>query len=90
VVDGFLAHELAEVVPEAVHGEKDLVTYEAILRKGHDPMDVKPSDVLRIEEHVIPQMVDHSKVVPLLMAAVQELTLEVRSLRAELAAYKKK
>jgi hypothetical protein len=90
LVDGFLAHELAEVVPEAVHGEKDAVEFHPVLKHGHDPKDVQPEDVLRIEEHIVPQLVDHSKVVPLLMAAVQELTLEVRSLRAELAAYKKK
>lgn len=49
VSEGFLAHELQEVVPLAVHGEKD-----------GDEM----------------QGVDHSKIVPLLVAALQELKAE--------------
>jgi len=47
-VDGFLAHEVQEVVPEAVTGEKD----------GEEM-----------------QGIDHSKLVPLLTASLQELSL---------------
>lgn len=54
---GFLAHEVAEVVPQAVQGEKDA------------------------EEM---QQLDHSKLVPLLVAAVQELTAKVADLEARL------
>jgi len=63
-VDGFIAHELAEVVPNAVQGEKDEVDEEG-----------KP----------VYQGVDHSKLVPLLVAAVQALTAEVEALKARLA-----
>ncbi len=59
IVDGFLAHEVAEVVPEAVSGEKDAVTEDG---------------------KIDPQGIDQSKLVPLLTAAVQELTERVEAL----------
>jgi hypothetical protein len=64
VVDGFIAHELAEVCPNAVEGEKDAVDEETGLP--------------------VYQGVDHSKLVPLLVAAVQQLTAEVAALKAQL------
>jgi hypothetical protein len=60
--EGFLAHELAEVVPAAVTGEKDAVD-----------ADGKPAY----------QGVDLSKVVPVLVAAIQELTARVQTLEAK-------
>jgi len=61
VVDGFIAHEVADVVPEAVSGEKDAV-----------------------DEHgaILPQSVDLSRLVPVLVAAVQALTKRVEVLEA--------
>jgi len=50
-VDGFLAHEVAEVIPEAVTGEKDAVDEEG---------------------NPIYQGIDQSKIVPLLVGAIQE------------------
>lgn len=58
-VDGFLAHELAEVIPDAVVGEKDAVDEEG-----------KPKY----------QGIDQSKVVPLLVAAIQELEARIKEL----------
>jgi hypothetical protein len=86
VVDGFLAHELAEVVPNAVSGKKDETWTHVTYREGYDPNDVKEEDVLEIKHEITPQTVDHSKVVPLLMAALQELTIELRATRAEVNA----
>jgi hypothetical protein len=60
VGEGFLAHELAEVVPFAVTGEKDAVTKDG---------------------EIEPQQVDLSKVVPILVAAIKELTAEVNALK---------
>ena len=59
-VDGFIAHELAEIVSYAVSGEKD----------GIDE-DGNP----------IYQGVDHSKLVPLLVGAIQELKSEIEQLK---------
>ena len=60
VCEGFIAHELAEVVPMAVTGAKDAVD-----------SDGKP----------LYQAVDISKIVPILVAAIQELTAEVNALK---------
>ena len=60
--EGFLAHELAEVVPAAVTGEKDAVNEDGSIK---------------------PQGVDLSKVVPILVAAIQELTARVQTLEAK-------
>ena len=59
--EGFLAHELAEVVPTAVTGEKDAVNEDGSIK---------------------PQGVDLSKVVPILVAAIKELTARVEALEA--------
>jgi hypothetical protein len=60
-VDGFLAHELAKVIPEAVTGKKDA--------KAEDGTPIY-------------QGVDQSKIVPLLVAAVQQLAAELAELKA--------
>lgn len=60
--DGFVAHEVREIVPEAVTGEKD-----AVDKSG------KP----------IYQALDHSKLVPLLTAALQETIKRIDSLESK-------
>tara|TARA_B100000886_G_scaffold339568_1_gene305442 strand:+ start:3026 stop:4570 length:1545 start_codon:yes stop_codon:yes gene_type:complete len=61
IVDGFFAHEVSSVVPEAITGTKDEV-------------DSDNSPVY--------QGIDQSKLVPLLVAAVQELIIKVETLEA--------
>ena len=51
--DGFLAHEVSDIVPVAVTGKKDAVDKDG---------------------KIVPQGIDHSKLVPLLVASVQELS----------------
>jgi parallel beta-helix repeat protein len=63
VVDGFFAHEVAPIVPEAVTGQKDEVD------KDGNP---------------VYQGIDHSKLVPLLTAGVQELATRTNSLNSSL------
>jgi len=65
VVDGFIAHEAAAVVPECVTGLKDAVDEDG------DP---------------IYQVIDQSKLVPLLTAALQEAIGKIESLESRLAA----
>ena len=70
---GFIAHELAEVFPEAVSGEKDAMeTY----------VDEDGNEQTRIS----PQGIDTSFLVATLTAAIQELKAEVDSLKAQLEA----
>ena len=65
VFDGFIAHEVETVVPEAVVGEKDGV-------------DDQGSPVF--------QVIDQSKLVPLLTAALQETLAEIATLKDRVAA----
>ena len=58
-VDGFLAHEVADVVPEAISGEKDAID-----------ADGNPEY----------QGIDQSKLVPLLVATIQELEARITQL----------
>jgi len=58
--EGFLAHELAEVVPAAVTGEKDAVNEDGSIKA---------------------QSIDMSRIVPILVAAIKELSAEVNALK---------
>jgi len=58
-VDGFIAHEVVSIVPEAIDGEKDAVDAEG---------------------NPIYQGIDHGKLVPLLVATIQELTARIEAL----------
>jgi hypothetical protein len=69
--EGFIAHELAEVCPNAVTGEKDAVeTY----------LDIEGNEQTRPKY----QGIDTSFLVATLTAAIQELKAEVDSLKAQL------
>jgi hypothetical protein len=77
-VDGFLAHEAQEVVPECVTGEKDQVQIVEI--KDED------GNVTGTEERPVHQGIDQSKIVPLLVAALQEALTKIEALEARVAA----
>ena len=72
-LDGFFAHEVQEVVPEAVSGTKDQmkpIQYQPgdDIPEGKQVYDVKEYSTTEID----PQKLDASKLVPLLVAALQE------------------
>jgi hypothetical protein len=83
-VDGFLAHEVSRVVPNAVIGEKDamqdvgsIVDAEGRLVASGvvAPTSDQEGQVWhKTGETILPQTVDHSKLVPLLVAALQDLS----------------
>ena len=77
-VDGFLAHEAQEVVPEAVTGQKDQT--ETVEIKDED------GNVTGTEERPVYQGIDQSKLVPLLTAALQEALTKIEALEARVAA----
>ena len=62
LVDGFIAHEVSSIVPEAVVGEKDAVNEDG---------------------SIIPQSIDQSKLVPLLVKTIQELEARIAVLEAK-------
>ena len=61
-VDGFLAHEVQDVVPEAITGTKDAVDAE-----GNPEY----------------QGIDQSKLIPLLVATIQELEARIAQLEGD-------
>jgi len=69
-IDGFFAHEVSPVVPEAIGGVKDAVEPE-----DNEDKKIKKGDI-------IPQSIDQSKLVPLLTAAIQELVARVEALES--------
>ena len=73
-VDGFLAHEVAEVVPEAVSGEKDATAEVNIYDEDNN--------VIGTETEIVPQGIDQAKLVPLLVATIQELEARITALEA--------
>ena len=88
-VDGFLAHEAADVVPEAVSGTKDAVQLweeDDELPEGAVVGDNKLDD----DGNTIPdyQSIDQSKLVPLLTSALQEAIGRIETLEAEVTALK--
>ena len=86
-LDGFLAHEVSEAVPEAVSGEKDgmagVTYYEEgdTLPSGKEYGDPKTYSTTKIE----PQQLDQSKLVPLLTAALQESISKIEILENKVA-----
>ena len=80
-LDGFFAHEVSSIVPEAITGDKDGMleinyTSEDVLPEGKKVGDFKEYHSTEIK----PQSIDQSKLVPLLVAAVKELTAKVEAL----------
>ena len=78
VQDGFLAHEAQSIVPESVTGTKDQVVTESEWNDGSQPEDKKIGDAIY-------QTMDHSKLVPLLTAALQEAITEIDNLKTRVS-----
>ena len=83
--DGFFAHEVTPVVPTAVSGVKDATEtryYETgdILPEGKEIGDIKEENAIK------PQSLDHSKLVPLLTAALKEEITKREALETRVAA----
>jgi len=82
LVDGFLAHEVSSIVPEAITGTKDAMTTEILYVEGDElPEGVSIGDV---KEASVPdyQGIDQSKLVPLLVKTIQELEARITALEA--------
>ena len=72
--DGFFAHEVSSVVPEAVTGDKDAIITQEYINAGKELQSHLNNPLL--------QSLDHSKLVPLIVAAVKELITKVETLEA--------
>jgi len=89
LVDGFMAHEAATVVPEAITGTKDAMRDEeyevtpAVL--DDDGNEVTPA-VMGTRSVPDYQGIDQSKLVPLLTGALQEAIAKIETLETEMTA----
>ena len=87
LVDGFIAHEVSGIVPEAITGEKDAVetwTSDEV-NNGDAPDGVSAgANKLDADGNTIPVMqgIDQSKLVPLLVKTIQELEARITALEA--------
>ena len=72
-IDGFIAHEVQSVVPNAVNGEKDATE---IFKDADD----KEQTIIK------PQGIDKSDLVPLLVKSLQEALTEIDTLKTKVAA----
>ncbi len=75
LVDGFIAHEVSSIVPEAITGEKDATKVQ----------DVYDDDGVKTGTETVPdyQGIDQSKLVPLLVKTIQELEARITALESE-------
>ena len=81
--NGFLAHELAEVVPEAVTGTKDAMMdeeYEVTPAVLDDEGNETTAAVMGTRSVPDMQGIDQSKLVPLLVKTIQELEARITAL----------
>ena len=85
-VDGFIAHEAATVIPEAVSGAKDAMTEEVLYVDGDEIPDGKKVGDVKTASTIDPQGIDQSKLVPLLTAALQEAIAKIETLETKVAA----
>ena len=79
--DGFLAHEVNDVVPQATKGTKDEVVTQKGIDEGTYPKDSKVGDAYM-------QSIDHSKLVPLLVKTIQEAMTRIETLETEVTKLK--
>ena len=79
-VNGFIAHELAEVVPEAVHGTKD-----AMRDEEYEVTPATDTEVAVMGTRSVPDLqgIDQSKLVPLLTATIQDLITRIEALESK-------
>jgi hypothetical protein len=82
-VDGFIAHEVQDIVPEAISGEKDAMRteeYEVTPAVLDEDGNVITEAVMGTREVPDYQGIDQSKLVPLLVKTIQELEARLTAL----------
>ena len=90
-VDGFLAHEVQSVVPEAISGTKDATRDIGIIR--NEDGDINAENAPQVQANTdenetwekigtenVYQSIDQSKLVPLLVKTIQELEARITAL----------
>ena len=86
-IDGFIAHEVSDIVPEAITGEKDAVKqeeYEITPAEFNDDGEIVTEAVMGTREVPDYQGIDQSKLVPLLTKAIQEQQEMIEDLKSRI------
>ena len=92
LVDGFLAHEVSDIVPEAITGEKDGVQDIGIIKDEDGNVIDTDAPKARTKEKEtwtktgtvnVYQGIDQSKLVPLLVKTIQELEARITALESK-------
>ena len=76
-LDGFLAHEVSSIVPQATTGEKDGMSDPILYIEEDNIPDGKSVGDVRVASEPEYQSIDHSKLVPLLVKTIQELEARI-------------
>lgn len=87
-VDGFLAHEVSSIVPEAISGEKDAMRteeYEVTPAELDEEGNIITEAVMGTREVPDYQGIDQSKLVPLLTASLKEAIAKIEELETRIA-----
>jgi len=79
-VDGFFAHEVSSVVPEAIDGIKDAMTAEVLYVEGDELPEGKSIGDVKTASVPDYQCIDQAKLVPLLVKTIQELEARITEL----------
>ena len=81
LIDGFIAHEVSSIVPEAISGEKDALE---VWKSGEELPDGVSVGDNKLDEDgktiINPQGIDQAKLVPLLVKTIQELEARITAL----------
>jgi hypothetical protein len=85
-VDGFFAHEVTPVVPEAISGDKDAMHPEVLYTADDELPEGKEIGDVKEATKINPQAIDQSKLVPLLTSALQEAITKIETLEAKVTA----
>ena len=84
--DGFIAHEVSSIVPEAISGEKDgmavetMYTADDVETQGDNPSKKVGDTKTYSSSEIKAQTIDASKLVPLLVKTIQELEVRIKTL----------
>ena len=92
-VDGFLAHEVSSIVPEAINGEKDATQDIGTIKDAEGNVELENVPESRKKDgqtwtktgsENIYQQIDQAKIVPLLTKALQEQQATIEALTARI------
>ena len=84
-LDGFFAHEVSSIVPEAISGEKDAMHPEVLYTADDELPDGKNIGDVKEATKINAQGIDQAKLVPVTVACLKELITKVETLEAKVA-----